>query len=179
MQKRHIIVFIVFIVVSLLVWKLSSSYAIYNPGYDGKNIIVGDKWGVNIVEIGEVKTTGKAILTDEISTIGTTLNFGVSLFEKGDTLTFDFTVKNLGKLDAELYATTITGLSRLDSEVISYDILPLEYANIHEDEKEGSIIRKDESQSFRITIKYENNVATNNKVEYNLGLGSTIIYKQH
>ena len=178
MQKRYIVLTFVIIIVCVLIWKLSTSFAMYNQGYEGKNIVAGDKWGVKIVEVGEIKSNGNAIIDKEVSTIGTTLNFGVSLFKPGDSISFDFTIKNLGKLDAELYATTLNGLSQLESEVISYEILPLEYATIHENEKDGSIIKNNESQSFKITVKYEDNVANNNTKEYNLNLGSTIIYKQ-
>ena len=168
----------VIVIVCVLIWKLSTSYAMYNPGYEGKNIVAGDKWGVNIVEVGEIKSNGNVIIDKEVSTIGTTLNFGVSLFSPGDEVSFEFKVQNLGKLDAELYATTLNGLSQLESEVISYEILPLEYAIIHEDEREGSIIKNNESQSFKITVRYEDNVSNSNNKEYNLNLGSTIIYKQ-
>ena len=178
MQKRYIVLIIISILVCGLIWRISSSYAYFSPGYLGENIISGDKWGVNIIEVSPIETTGNPIINEKISTIGTTLNFGVSLFEPGDTVSFDFTIKNTGKLDAELYATTLAGLSNLESEVISYEILPLDYVNIHEDENDGSIIKSGESQMFRITVKYEDNVAISNIKEYNLGLGATIIYKQ-
>ena len=168
MQKRYIILGVVLVIVCGLIWKISGSYAFFDPGYHGENIVSGDKWGVNIVEVSEIETIGNPI----------TLNFAVSLFAPGDTVTFDFKIKNTGKLDAELYATTLSGLSNLESEVISYEILPLDYINIHTDDTEGSIIKSGETQSFRITVKYEDNIAINNVKEYNLGLGSTIIYKQ-
>lgn len=178
MQKRYIILGAVLVAVCGLVWKLSSSYAIYNPGYDGENIVVGDKWGINIVEVLDMNTKGNLVINEKVSTIGTTLNFSVSLFEPGDEVSFDFVVENLGKLDGELYATTLSGLSNLESEVISYEIIPLDYIGIHEDDNDGSIIKSGERQSFRITVKYEENVAIDNIKEYNLSLGSTIIYKQ-
>lgn len=178
MHKRYIVLIIVSVIVCLLVWKISSSYGLFNQGFTGENIVSGDKWSVNIIEVGEIETTGGAIIDKEVSTIGTTLSFGVSLFEVGDAISFDFTVENTGKLDAELYATTLAGLSSLESEVITYEIIPLDYVVIHEDEKEGSIIKNGERQSFRITVKYDENVSLNDNREYNLGLGSTIIYKQ-
>lgn len=178
MQKRYIVLIIVLIIVCGLVWKISSSYAIFDPGYHGENIVSGDKWGVNIVEVSEIETSSNVVINEGVSTIGTTLGFGVSLFEPGDIMTFDFTVENTSKLDAELYATTLSGLSNLESEVISYEITPLDYANVHENDKDGSIIKSGERQTFRITVKYEENVATDSIHEYNLNLGSTIIYKQ-
>lgn len=178
MQKRYIVLIIISILVCGLVWKISSSYAFFNHGYDGKNIVSGDKWGVNIVEVSEIETIGSPVINEKVSTIGTTLNFGISLFEPGDSVSFDITVKNTGKLDAELYAITLTGLSNLESEVISYEVLPLDYINIHDDKSEGSIIKSGENQMFRITVKYDDNVSLTNVKEYNVGLGTTIIYKQ-
>lgn len=178
MRKRYIFVIIVVVLVGVLIWKLSDSYAYFDKGYTGNNIISGDKWGVNIISVGDVDTKGKAILTKEVSTIGTTLNFDVALFEVGDEVTFDFKVENTSNLPAELYSSTLSGLSNIDSEVISYSIMPLDYVVEHSETDDGSIIKKGESQSFRITVSYDENVAKENKQEYNLSLGSTIIYKQ-
>lgn len=178
MQKRYIVLIIISIIVCGLVWKISSSYAYFDTGYHGKNIVSGDKWGVNIVEVSDIETSGNPIINEQVSTIGTTFNFGVSLFEPGDSVTFNLTIENIGKLDAELYAITLAGLSMLQGEVISYEVLPLDYITIHEDEVDGSIIKKGEKQMFKVTVKYEDNVAINNQKEYNLGLGSTIVYRQ-
>jgi len=178
MQKRYVLLIFVLVLVCVLIWKLSSSYAIFEQGYEGKNIVSGDKWGVNIVSISDIETVGSVIIDEQVSSIGTTLNFGVSLFEPGDEFSFVFTVKNTGKMDAELYATTLVGLSSLDREVISYEILPLDYILVHDDNNDGSVIKKDEVHKFKITVRYEDNVSINNVREYNLGLGSSIIYKQ-
>ena len=178
MQKRYIFVFIMILCVCGLIWKLSSSYAYYDTGYSGSNLVDGDKWQVNIVEVSNVNTTGDALLIDNVSTIGTTLNFNVSLFKPGDSVYFDFTVKNMGKLDAMLYATTLVGLSTLDSEVINYEIIPLDYIVAATDSKDGSIMKENELQLFRIKVVYDNTTAIDNYHEYNLNLGSTIIYEQ-
>ena len=177
-RKRYICVVIIIVLVCVLIWKFSTSYALVDIGYSGRNIISGDKWGVNIIEVSDISYKGNAHLTSEVSTIGTTLNFDVSLFKPGDEASFDITVENTSLLNAELYALTLSGLSSVDSEVISYTILPVDYSSIHEDDKEGSIIKTKEKQVFRITVTYDNNVSINNQKEYHLNLGSTIIYKQ-
>ena len=73
---------------------------------------------------------------------------------------------------------TLSGLSQSDGDVISYTIKPLDYILLHEDSKDGSIIKSGEKQMFNIVVEYEKNVSVQNKQEYNLSLGSTIIYKQ-
>ena len=165
-------------VTGVLIWRLSSSYAAVDIGYSGRNIISGDKWGVNIIEVGKVNTEGEAILTKDVSTIGTTLNFDVSLFKPGDKVSFDITVSNTSTLPAELYALTLSGLSSIDSEVINYRILPVDSSIIHEDNTTGSIIKSGEKQTFNIEVLYSDNVSKDEDKEYNLSLGSTIIYKQ-
>lgn len=176
--KRFIILLVVIMVVGVLVWRLSSSFASVDIGYEGKNIISGDKWGVNIIEIGNVIEKGSAVLTKDVSTIGTTLNFDVLLFKPNDSISFDITVENTSILPAELYALTLTGLSSVDSEMINYTILPIDSSVIHEDNKDGSIIKSGEKQMFNITVSYDNNVSVLENREYSLSLGSTIIYKQ-
>ena len=159
-QKRYIFLGMVIVLVGILAWRLSSSYASVNQGYTGKNIISGDKWGINITNVSDVEKAGKAEIINDVSTIGTTLNFSVVLFKPGDKVSFNSDVENTSILDAELYALTLTGLNDIDSENITYTILPIDDSVIHTNEENGSILR-----------------SGNNK-EVHLSLGSTIIYKQ-
>ena len=53
-RKRYILLGIVVVIVGILIWRLSTSYATMNQGYTGKNVISGDKWGVNITNISEM-----------------------------------------------------------------------------------------------------------------------------
>ena len=176
MQKRYVFLGIVMVVVAVLVWKLSSSYASMNQGYSGKNIISGDKWGVNITNIGNVEKTGSAELTKEVSTIGTTLNFSAVLFKPGDKISFDIDIENTSVLSAELYALTLTGLNDIDGENINYTILPVDGSIIHDENTVGSILKSGGKQTFNITLVYDE-MSTSNE-EYHLNLGSTVIYKQ-
>ena len=176
MQKRYIFLGIVMVAVGILVWRLSSSYASMNQGYQGKNIISGDKWGVNITNIGDIEKNGSAEITREVSTIGTTLNFSAVLFKPGDKISFNVEVENTSTLNAELYALTLTGLNDIDGENVNYTILPVDGSIIHSDETEGSILKSGGKQTFNITLVYDE-IATGNH-EYHLNLGSTIIYKQ-
>ena len=177
-QKRYILLIIVIVITGILIWRLNTSYSAVDIGYSGRNIISGDKWGINIIEVGKVTTEGEAILTRDVSTIGTTLNFDVSLFKPGDKVSFDITVGNTSSLKAELYALTLSGLSNIDSEIIDYTILPIDSSIVHEENRTGSIISSGEKQMFNITVSYSNNVSKMEDREFNLNLGSTIIYKQ-
>ena len=176
-QKRFILLGIIIVLVGILIWRVSTSYAYVNQGYTGKNVISGDRWGVNITEIGEIKKEGNAVLSKEVSTIGTTLNFDVVLFKPGDSVSFDVTVQNTSSLKAELYALTLVGLNDIDAENINYTIVPVDSSLLHEDDNEGSIIKSGEEQVFNITVEYDNTQNDVNR-EYHLSLGSTIIYKQ-
>lgn len=175
-QKRYIFLGIVIVLVGILVWRVSTSYATMNQGYTGKNIISGDKWGVNITNISDVDKEGNAEISKEISTIGTTLNFSAVLFKPGDKISFNVEVENTSVLDAELYALTLTGLNDIDGENISYTILPVDGSIIHDNNTSGSILKSGDKQTFNIVIAYDE-ISTSNQ-EYHLNLGSTIIYKQ-
>ena len=177
-QKRYIILILLIFITGILIWQLNSSYASVDIGYSGKNIISGDKWGINIIDVEKEEITGDAILIDKVSTIGTTLNFSVLLTKPGDSVSFNITIQNTSNLPAELYALTLSGLSNLDSENITYTILPIDSSIIHEDNNEGSIIKSGEKQMFNIKVNYDNTISGKNIKEYNLSLGSTIIYKQ-
>ena len=174
--KRYLFVLIVAIVVGVVAWQLSGSYAKVDQGYSGKNIVSGDKWGINITKIGEVKKIGNADMIGEISTIGTTLNFSAVLFKPGDEINFDIEVENTSVLDAELYALTLTGLNDIDSENITYTILPVDGSVIHTSDTMGSILKSANKQVFNIRLVYDE-IATNT-MEHHLSLGTTIIYKQ-
>lgn len=175
-SKRYIFLGVIFVIVMVLIWRVSTSFAYMDPGYVGKNIISGDKWGVNIVEISDIEKNGDAELVGDVSTIGTTMNFDVVLFHPNDKLSFNITVENTSSLQAELYALTLQGLSSLDGENVTYTIRPIDSSVIHTENMDGSIIKSGEKQLFNIIVSYDNN-ARDNK-EYHLSLGSTIIYKQ-
>ena len=176
-QKRYILLIIIVVLVGVLVWRVSTSYASVDQGYTGKNIISGDKWGINITNVGDMQIEGDAVVSKEVSTIGTTLNFDVILFKPGDKVSFDITVENTSALSAELYALTLTGLNDIDAEFITYTIMPVDSSILHTDEVDGSIIKSGEKQLFNITIEYDE-LANDHNNEYHLSLGSTIIYRQ-
>ena len=176
MRKRYFFIIFVVLMVGFCVWKLSNSYALSNHGYEGNNIIVGNKWGINITDISDLKVNGNTVTSEKISTIGTTLNFDVLLFSKGDSLSFNVTIENNSKLNGELYAIALSGLSNIDSEVIDYQVVPNDYLQLHSNDKDGSVIKTGEKQTFTVTVKYNDSIA--NDKEYNLNLGTTFIYKQ-
>ena len=54
--------------------------------------------------------------------------------------------------------------------------MPIDSSVVHTDEVDGSIIKSGDKQVFRITVSYDEK--SNDNEEYQLNLGSTIIYKQ-
>ncbi len=176
-QKRYILVGVIFAIVGVLVWRLlSTSYAKMDQGYTGNNVISGDKWGINITKIDNVTKEGEAVLSGDVSTIGTTLNFSAVLFKPGNKISYDVEVSNTSTLPGELYALTLTGLNDIDGEDVDYTILPIDGSIIHDNNTQGSIIKSGETQNFNISLEY-NPMSTSDN-EKHLNLGSTIIYKQ-
>ena len=176
MRKRYIFLGLIIVMVGVLVWQLSSSYATMDQGYTGKNIISGDKWGINITNVSDIEINGEAKLVKDVSTIATTLNFSAVLFKPGDKISFNIDVENTSTLGAELYALTLTGLNDIDGENVTYTILPIDGSLIHTDTNEGSMLKSGGKQTFNITLMYDDIAPSGN--EYHLNLGSTIIYKQ-
>ncbi len=176
MGKRYIFVGIVIVLVGILVWQLSSSYASVTQGYTGKNIISGDKWGINITNVSDIETNGEARVIKEVSTIGTTLNFAAVLFKPGDKISFNIDVENTSVLDAELYAYSLSGVNEIDGQNITYSILPIDGSVFHTDTSSGSIIKSGNKQTFNVTVVYDD--IPNSIEEYQLDLGMTLIYKQ-
>ena len=106
-------------------------------------------------------------------------DFDCVLYKPGDSVSFDLTITNTSKLDAELYAFVKSGLSPEQAELITYSITPIdEKVYLHTDTQDGSKIKTNESQNFRVKVVYNDNIANGVYQEYNLNLGGTIIYKQ-
>ena len=166
------------VIVGVLIWKLSSSYALVNQGFEGKNMVSGDEWALNIINVGRPNLEGDAMLTKDISTIATTLAFEVNLPKPESRLMFDFEIENMGKLDAELCAMTLLGLSTSQSEFVNYTIEPIEYLVLKTNNEAGSILKNGERHAFRITVAYQDNVNEKNIINQTLNLGSTIVYSQ-
>ena len=177
-QKRYIVLMIIVVLSGILIWRVSTSYASMDIGYVGNNIVSGDKWGINITEIGDVVSTNDALVVGDISSIATTLDFNVLLLKPGDKISFDVTVENTSTLKGELYAIALSGLSNEDGENITYTVTPVDSSILHTDKVEGSILNIKDKQIFNVTVSYDDNVSIQNNKEYQLNLGATIIYKQ-
>lgn len=177
-QKRYIVLLIIMVLSVVLLWRLNSSYASVDIGYSGKNIISGDKWGINITNIDDILKEGTAEMIGEVSSIATTIDFNVLLLKPGDSISFNILVENTSTLPAELYTIALSGLSNLDSENITYQVNPVDSSLLHTDDVEGSILKTNDHQLFNVKVTYDDNVSIQNDQEYQLNLGATIIYKQ-
>lgn len=173
MQKRYIVVAIVCIIVMVLVFKISGTYAIYSEGYEGKNIVDNN---LNIIEYSNITLEGDASFVKDISSIGTTISFECLLPNPKSKISFEFKVKNMSKRDAELYAVTKNGLSSYFSEFVNFEVIPVDYLSLKNGKEFGSILKKNKEHTFRVIVSYQDNVVnldTNNTM---LNLSSTIIY---
>ena len=117
-HKRYIIVGVVLVVVCVLVYKLSTSYALKNN--DNNQILTGDDWSLNITSISTPKLTGDAQVTTDLNSIGNNINFSVNLPKKSSSISYDVVVKNMGKLDAELFTISLFSLQEPKRHVLSF-----------------------------------------------------------
>lgn len=175
-HKRYIIVGIVLVVVCVLVYKLSTSYALKNN--DNNQILTGDDWSLNITSISTPKLTGDAQVTTDLNSIGNNINFSVKLPKKSSSISYDVVVKNMGKLDAELFTISLFGLTELQKEYINYTVTPVDYIVMKSPTKNGSILKNGQTHKFNVSISYQSNVTDKNIIKDELSLGLNIIYSQ-
>ena len=175
-RKRYIIVGIVLVVVCVLVYKLSTSYALKNN--DNNQILTGDDWSLNITSISTPKLTGDAQVTTDLNSIGNNINFSVKLPKKSSSISYDVVVKNMGKLDAELFTISLFGLTELQKEYINYTVTPVDYIVMKSPTQNGSILKNGQTHKFNVSISYQSNVTDKNIIKDELSLGLNIIYSQ-
>lgn len=175
-RKRYIIVGIVLVVVCVLVYKLSTSYALKNN--DNNQILTGDDWSLNITSISTPKLTGDAQVTTDLNSIGNNINFNVKLPKKSSSISYDVVVKNMGKLDAELFTISLFGLTELQKEYINYTVTPVDYIVMKSPTQNGSILKNGQTHKFNVSISYQSNVTDKNIIKDELSLGLNIIYSQ-
>ncbi len=175
-HKRYIIVGVVLVVVCVLVYKLSTSYALKNN--DNNQILTGDDWSLNITSISTPKLTGDAQVTTDLNSIGNNINFSVKLPKKSSSISYDVVVKNMGKLDAELFTISLFGLTELQKEYINYTVTPVDYIVMKSPTQNGSILKNGQTHKFNVSISYQSNVTDKNIIKDELSLGLNIIYSQ-
>lgn len=175
-HKRYIIVGVVLVVVCVLVYKLSTSYALRNN--DNNQILTGDDWSLNITSISTPKLTGDAQVTTDLNSIGNNINFSVKLPKKSSSISYDVVVKNMGKLDAELFTISLFGLTELQKEYINYTVTPVDYIVMKSPTQNGSILKNGQTHKFNVSISYQSNVTDKNIIKDELSLGLNIIYSQ-
>lgn len=175
-HKRYIIVGVVLVVVCVLIYKLSTSYALKNN--DNNQILTGDDWSLNITSISTPKLTGDAQVTTDLNSIGNNINFSVKLPKKSSSISYDVVVKNMGKLDAELFTISLFGLTELQKEYINYTVTPVDYIVMKSPTQNGSILKNGQTHKFNVSISYQSNVTDKNIIKDELSLGLNIIYSQ-
>ena len=177
-RKRDICVMLVIVLVGFIIVKLSSTFAIDTQSYEGNNTVEGTNYKINITNVEDYVTTGEVEIINEISTFGTNLNFEILLNSYDASIEVEFTVTNQGKSSLMLVEKALSGLNTLDSENIIYELKPVDNIEFKTNETEGSIIKTNETQTFKLRVAFRDNINKNNFKETNLNLGLTLIYEE-
>lgn len=168
---------LVIVMVGFTIIKLSSTYAANNQSYSGNNKVSGKNYALNITDISEPKNSNVQVI-NEIASYGTNLNFEILLTSFESTYEFEFTVTNNGKSKAMLDMISLSGLNSIDAENIDFKVTPVDNLYVKTDKADGSIIKPNETNRFKVIVGYKNNINDNNFIENDLNLGITIIYEE-
>lgn len=178
MKKRKIVLGAVICSLCIIIGNISSSFALFNNGFTEQKVITGNNYNVQITDISNIKLTGESKIIGEIQKTATTQSINVMLYSPGDKVEYNFTVQNFGKLDLELITRLLGGLNIENSEYIEYNIYPQDYIQFKTDKNDGSIIKQNQTQEFKVIIEYTENIPKSNTNTVSLNLTSTIIYNE-
>ena len=96
-RKNYVIVF------ALIVLFLSVGYATFvQPLAHKPPIWSYYEWDVGFIKSEKVKITGHAVENQPVSHTLTRGYFNITLYKPGDSVTYDFTIKNMGNIDAKV-----------------------------------------------------------------------------
>ena len=110
----------------------------------GANITAS--WDVRITGITVTDVVGGAYNYEEPSFTNDTAKFKVALVNPGDSMTYQVTIENKGRLTAELNAMTITTSG---TDAIIYEVSGI---------AEGDTLESDGSKTLIVTARYNSNV---------------------
>jgi len=132
-------------------------------------------WDIRFANLSTPTLAGAAVVdTPATLTLGTTMNFGVSLSQPNDSVTYEVDMVNNGSISARISSVTLTGVTEAAAENITYT---LTYANGNPIAV-NDVLAPGETRRIRLIVRY-NNVAVLAAVDTPLSLGASIVFVQN
>ena len=142
-RKNYVIVF------ALVVLFLSVGYATFvQPLAHKPPIWSYQEWDVGFIESEKVATTGEAVENHPVSHTLTRGYFNITLHKPGDSITYDFTIKNMGNIDAKVQNIYIS-VSNEKTDAILFSTSGVEV---------GDVLEPGETVKLKVKASYNPNV---------------------
>lgn len=142
-RKNYVIVFALFVLF------LAVGYATFvQPLADKLPLFSLHDWNVGFVDAERVGITGNATENQPVSYTLTRGYFYVSLHQPGDSVTYDFTIKNLGSIKAKVQSIYAFATNdKTDAILFKVDGL-----------KVGDVLNPGETVKLRVKASYNENI---------------------
>ncbi len=119
-KSNHILLGVV-VVATLVV-----GYAVFAAPLSGDNITgSANNWNIGFIDAKKVAVNGQATETSEVVYNANSATFNISFAGPGDSITYDFAIKNNGLLDAKVDSIHILPSNKID-DVALFEVKGLE-----------------------------------------------------
>lgn len=139
-KKKKIIVWCVVLICFLLV----TGYSTFAQPLAYPSKTVSNNWNISFTDVSRDEILGTALENNKPSFSGTTATFNVSLSSLGDSITYDFTIKNKGTLDAKVDGVYVLPANKA-SDAILFRVSGLEV---------GDELKAGESTHIKVNALY-------------------------
>ena len=140
----------------------------------GTGTVRSATWGISFSNLQPPVLVGATVDTPaQLAVNSTTLTFAVSLHKPGDSVQYNFDVRNNGTIDARISSVNITGISEAAAANITYSLTYADGSPI----AVNDTLAQGASRNLRLTLTYQN-VSVVPDQDIILNVGATINYIQ-
>jgi len=140
----------------------------------GTGTVRSATWSIAFTNLQSPNLSGATVDTAaQLSVNSTTLTFAVSLHKPGDSVQYNFDVKNSGSIDAKVSSVNITGVSDAATANVTYTLTYADNSPI----AANDTLTAGQTKSLKLTLSY-NNVSEVPDTDIPLSIGATINYIQ-
>lgn len=176
MRNNRFISTVTIALICVVVAGLSIAYATLSDtlNISGKATLKGTSWDIAISNVSEAVLTGEALQMATPVYNNTSLNLAISLTNPGDSVTYQFDVKNNGTIDARLSSINISGIDQNIRQYIDYQLTYSGGMALNIDD----LLMNQETKTMQISIKLNNNYSGDIADDLNFNINADLIYSQ-
>lgn len=146
---KNLVIFGLFLVI--LFMSVGFAALSSNLKIEGNTKIKGNSWNVHFTNLGTPSTFGAPTVDTEpsLDPTFTTLTYGVTLNQPGDSYSFTVDVINSGSIDAKLNSISNTGVSAEQDVYVNYTVTGI---------NQNDVLAAGDSKTITVTIEYDSTV---------------------